>query len=86
MTKQVISIGTAANDGTGDPIRTAFTKINANFTERYPRSVPAHSYGVAGDEAGMFAVDATYVYFCTASYVNNSTNIWRRTLHGVTTW
>ena len=34
MTKQVISIGTAANEGTGDTIRTAYTKINANFTER----------------------------------------------------
>jgi len=35
MAKQTINIGTAANDGTGDPLRTAFTKINANFTELY---------------------------------------------------
>lgn len=35
MAKQVIGVGAAANDGTGDPIRNAMIKINANFTELY---------------------------------------------------
>jgi len=35
MAQQTISLGTVANDGTGDPIRTAFTKVNTNFTEVY---------------------------------------------------
>ena len=35
MAKQTIGIGTVANDGTGDPLRTAFDKINDNFTELY---------------------------------------------------
>lgn len=35
MSKQTIGIGTAANDGTGDPLRTAFNKSNLNFTELY---------------------------------------------------
>ena len=35
MTQQVINIGTSANDGSGDPLRTAFDKINSNFTEIY---------------------------------------------------
>ena len=35
MAKQVINIGTSANDGTGDPLRTAFDKVNDNFTELY---------------------------------------------------
>jgi hypothetical protein len=35
MARITISTGTAANDGTGDPLRTAFTSINANFTELY---------------------------------------------------
>ena len=35
MAKQAINIGTNANDGTGDPLRTAFDKINDNFTELY---------------------------------------------------
>ncbi|HAV3036646.1 TPA: phage tail protein [Acinetobacter baumannii] len=35
MTKQVINVGSAANDGSGTPARTAFQYINANFTELY---------------------------------------------------
>jgi hypothetical protein len=35
MAKQSINIGTTANDGTGDPIRTAMGKINDNFTDLY---------------------------------------------------
>ena len=35
MAKQTVSIGTSANDGTGDPLRTAFDKINDNFDEVY---------------------------------------------------
>ena len=37
MTQQTINIGSAANDRSGDPLRTAFTKINANFTDLYTR-------------------------------------------------
>ncbi|RUU23526.1 hypothetical protein EOD08_26015 [Mesorhizobium sp. M6A.T.Ca.TU.002.02.2.1] len=35
MAKQVINIGTIANDGTGDPLRDAFDKANDNFNELY---------------------------------------------------
>ena len=35
MTRQNIGIGSAANDGNGDTLRTAGTKINANFAEVY---------------------------------------------------
>ena len=35
MAQQNINIGAAANDGTGDPLRTAFDKSNQNFTELY---------------------------------------------------
>lgn len=31
MPIQTINIGTSANDGTGDPLRTAFQKVNNNF-------------------------------------------------------
>jgi len=32
MPLQTINLGTYANDGTGDDLRVAFTKVNANFT------------------------------------------------------
>lgn len=35
MTQQIINIGTVANSRNGDPLRTAFTKINTNFSELY---------------------------------------------------
>ena len=35
MAKQVVNLGSAANDGTGDPLRSAFDKINDNFQEIY---------------------------------------------------
>ena len=33
MTIQTINLGTYANDGTGDDLRSAFEKVNANFVE-----------------------------------------------------
>jgi hypothetical protein len=35
MSKQIINIGQSANDRAGDPLRTAFKKVNDNFTELY---------------------------------------------------
>jgi len=35
MAIQTINLGTYANDGTGDDLRTAFQKVNANLTELY---------------------------------------------------
>jgi len=35
MTQQIIDIGSAPNDGTGDTIREAFEKVNENFTDLY---------------------------------------------------
>jgi hypothetical protein len=35
MTRQSINIGSGPNDKSGDPLRTAFNKINNNFTELY---------------------------------------------------
>ena len=35
MAQQTINIGSGINKGDGDPLRTAFDKINDNFTELY---------------------------------------------------
>lgn len=44
MTQQLINVGAFANDATGDPARTAFQKINANFTQLF--TGPAQSITV----------------------------------------
>jgi hypothetical protein len=43
MAKQTVNIGTAANDGTGDPLRTAFDKVNDNFDEVYGNNFVTHA-------------------------------------------
>lgn len=35
MAQQIINVGVTANDGTGDPLRNAMIKVNANFDELY---------------------------------------------------
>ena len=35
MTQQIVNTGSSANAKNGDPLRDAFIKINANFTELY---------------------------------------------------
>lgn len=49
MSQQTINIGSAPNDFTGDPLRTAFTKINSNFTELYPLITGANPMTTIGD-------------------------------------
>jgi hypothetical protein len=44
MTRKIVNIGQNANDSSGDPLRTAFDKINNNFTELYS-GLPALSIG-----------------------------------------
>jgi filamentous hemagglutinin len=78
MTQQVINVGAAPNDGAGDPIRTAYIKCNDNFDELFSRnqvSPPATLVGSIGDQAGMYAYDPTYFYYCYADY-DGSSVIW----------
>jgi hypothetical protein len=78
MAQQIINVGAAPNDGDGDPIRTAFQKTNSNFTELYGRAQsepPASLVGEPGDEAGMYAYNENFFYYCFANY-DGSSIIW----------
>ena len=63
MAKQIINIGSSANKGDGEPLRTAFDKINDNFSELYLK-VDNLTGGVGvtvGDIKGsVFADDSQY--------------------------
>jgi hypothetical protein len=75
MAQLTINIGQSANDKTGDPLRTAFTKVNSNFTEIYAvlGTVPnGTKTATATGTAGQISYDANYVYICIA------TNTWKR--------
>lgn len=80
MAQEVINVGTTPNDGTGDPLRTAYIKCNNNFGELYSRvqtTPPPNSLGSPGDTAGMYAYDNSYFYYCFQDY-DGSSEIWRQ--------
>lgn len=69
MAQQNINIGTSANKGDGDPIRTAFTKVNANFTELYAKHDGTISH--VGDVKGsVYGDDSTVLIDGVSSKVN----------------
>lgn len=50
MPQQIINIGSTANDGTGDPLRTSFTKINQNFSELYAKTAAGSNLDISNNE------------------------------------
>src|SRR5262245_52579339 len=53
MAFQIINVGTVANDGTGDPLRTAFIKVNENFTQADSTLAPINNPVFTGDPKGV---------------------------------
>lgn len=49
MAKTVINVGSSANDGTGDPLRTAMQSTNSNFNELYSLLGDGSSLAISGD-------------------------------------
>ena len=61
MAKSVIANGTTANDGTGDTLRSAATKINDNFREIYNVLGGKHASDlVAGDSSNALTTKITF--------------------------
>jgi len=88
MTQEIINVGAVANDGQGDPLRTAFEKTNLNFTELYNRvqtPPPTSPSGQEGDVPGMIAFDQDYLYVCVYEY-DATTIIWYRVAFSTSPW
>jgi plastocyanin len=66
MVKQVIQVGTVADDGTGDKIRDAFVKVNANFDELY-EDVANNALNIAGGGSGGIQYSDLSVLTASAS-------------------
>lgn len=75
MAQQNINIGTIANDGTGDPLRDAFGKVNSNFTELYSNEKP-----YSAKTANYTITSSNWTIDCTA----NSFTVTLPTAVGVT--
>jgi len=50
MAQQTLNIGSTANDGTGDPLRTAMDKVNDNFNEIYASPLFTEDITISGNE------------------------------------
>lgn len=69
MTQEIIDIGALANDGTGDPLRVAFDKINNNFTQLYDTA------SVDGPNGAVQFALATTVGNVTTYALDSSANL-----------
>ena len=54
MAKKTIDVGTVINDGTGDDIRSAFVKVNDNFTELYDIGAQNNVGANVGTDVGIY--------------------------------
>ena len=94
MAQQTINVGTVANDGTGDKLRDAMVKVNANFSDLYTNyqtsaglSANIASYlpnytGVVN--SASYTVGTTTVVNATAFYVSNTSGNVTVSPYGVT--
>jgi hypothetical protein len=75
MAIQTINLGNYANDGTGDDLRVAFTKVNANFTELNASAAIANGVNVGSGIGIFFAKDTTNLQFKSLTSTNSSVTI-----------
>jgi hypothetical protein len=60
MAQQTINLGIYPNDGTGDDLRTAFTKVTSNFSELYTQLAATTAQNV-GSGVGVFSAKVNNV-------------------------
>lgn len=75
MALQTINLGNYANDGTGDDLRVAFTKVNANFAELNASAAIANGVNVGTGVGVFFAKDTTNLQFKSLTSTNSSVTI-----------
>lgn len=77
MAKQSVNIGTRANDGTGDPLRTAFDKLNDNVNEIYALLGDGSDLNISGDvtiSAGVITIGSDKVNEANLDVTNSPTD------------
>jgi hypothetical protein len=72
MAQQLINIGSSPNDGSGDSLRTAFGKINTNFTELYKSASQTGNVYTIGNIAGQILFQTPISAFTEATFVVHS--------------
>lgn len=73
MAQQIVNIGTSNNSGNGDPLRTAFDKINDNFNELYVSY--SSNLIVVNQPADFGIIDSNKVYLINGNIDMGTTSI-----------
>jgi hypothetical protein len=74
MAQEIINIGALPNDGEGDPLRTAFSKINNNFTQLYSTGTFTYDAYTTNDTASQVIFETPANLFTQATFQVNSNN------------
>jgi len=72
MTQEIINIGAAPNDGEGDPLRTAFEKVNNNFSQLYSTGFFTSEAYSTGNTAGQVIFTSPVESFTQGIFQVNS--------------
>lgn len=67
--QEIINIGALPNDGTGDPLRTAFGKINNNFSTLWNTSTGVSSSTTLGNSPGQVIFESEIANYSSATFV-----------------
>lgn len=74
MSQEIINIGALPNDGEGDPLRTAFAKINNNFTQVFQAGYFTTEGYTFDNTADQVIFETPTGLFTQASFQINSSN------------
>lgn len=71
-----VNLGTVANDGTGDDLRTAFNKVNQNFANYQAVGIPTQNISATGTvEAAFFIGDGSQLTAIPTSGLYANANV-----------
>jgi len=73
-TQQIINIGTAPNDQQGDPLRTAFGKVNNNFSNLFATFVNTSNTTTTGNTANQVIFQTAANTFTQGQFIIRSSN------------
>lgn len=73
-TLEVINVGATANDGTGDPLRVAFEKVNNNFAALWSSNFNSLESITTGNAAGQLIFTIPVTLFTQATFQINSSD------------
>jgi hypothetical protein len=74
MTRQIINIGDLPNDGTGDPLRVAYDKINQNFENLFDTTTNVTTTEIVTSDPNQIVFETPIIGFSQATFLVRTIN------------